>query len=307
MSDDVHDRRAGDGLRHPGLPRTSSPTTPTSAGAGRRPPSCSPSSSEPLRRDRRHLAAGPAHRGPAGRHRRRRSTSAAGPVRGGARPEARRAVHRGRRGRPGRRGRRATSSAWCWRRTTRVQRRPVPGRPAAAAEPHGITVPGVESWHLEPAYVDFLAGVVRERLAGCPSAPRCSSPPTRCPSACSSRRPVPRPAAASAPAVAERVGLAPWSELGHRVAVRRRTPEPWRAPTSSRSSRPGRHRAGRRRAGVPQGFVADHLEVLYDLDIEAKARAEQRGLAFGRTPCVNDDPAVLAALAGRVLAMGRSG
>ena len=49
------------------------------------------------------------------------------------------------------------------------------------------------------------------------------------------------------------------------------------------------------------GFVADHLEVLYDLDIEARGRADGRGLAFARTACVNDDPAVMAALAGLVV------
>ncbi len=50
------------------------------------------------------------------------------------------------------------------------------------------------------------------------------------------------------------------------------------------------------------GFVADHLEVLYDLDIEAADRAAQVGLAFDRTACVNDDPAIMAALAERVIA-----
>jgi ferrochelatase len=50
------------------------------------------------------------------------------------------------------------------------------------------------------------------------------------------------------------------------------------------------------------GFVADHLEVLYDLDIEAAARAAAAGLPFARTACVNDDPTVMAALAARVVA-----
>ena len=50
------------------------------------------------------------------------------------------------------------------------------------------------------------------------------------------------------------------------------------------------------------GFVADHLEVLYDLDIEAAQRAELRGLAFDRTACVNDDPTIMEALAARVIA-----
>ena len=49
------------------------------------------------------------------------------------------------------------------------------------------------------------------------------------------------------------------------------------------------------------GFVSDHLEVLYDLDIEARRRADAAGLRFDRTRCVNDDPAVMAALADRIL------
>ena len=45
------------------------------------------------------------------------------------------------------------------------------------------------------------------------------------------------------------------------------------------------------------GFVADHLEILYDLDIEARAVAEGVGLAFARTEMPNDDPVFLAVLA----------
>lgn len=53
------------------------------------------------------------------------------------------------------------------------------------------------------------------------------------------------------------------------------------------------------------GFVADHLEVLYDLDIEAARHAAGRGLAFARTSCVNDDSAVIGALAHRVVDLDR--
>jgi ferrochelatase len=52
----------------------------------------------------------------------------------------------------------------------------------------------------------------------------------------------------------------------------------------------------------PQGFVSDHLEVVYDLDIEAAAVAEEVGLAFARTRVLNDDPVVLGELADRILA-----
>jgi ferrochelatase len=52
----------------------------------------------------------------------------------------------------------------------------------------------------------------------------------------------------------------------------------------------------------PQGFVSDHLEVLYDLDVDAARVAAEAGLAFARTTSINDDPAVMAALADRVRA-----
>jgi ferrochelatase len=45
------------------------------------------------------------------------------------------------------------------------------------------------------------------------------------------------------------------------------------------------------------GFVSDHLEVLYDLDVEARAAADAIGLAFTRTPSPNADPGFCATLA----------
>ncbi len=48
---------------------------------------------------------------------------------------------------------------------------------------------------------------------------------------------------------------------------------------------------------APIGFVADHVEVLYDLDIQAREAAERLGLPFARVPSLNDDPTFIAALA----------
>ena len=45
------------------------------------------------------------------------------------------------------------------------------------------------------------------------------------------------------------------------------------------------------------GFVSDHLEVLYDLGIEAKERASELGLEFRVAECINEDPDVMGALA----------
>ena len=83
-----------------------------------------------------------------------------------------------------------------------------------------------------------------------------------------------------------------------------RTPEPWIGPdileVIEELGDGGQH------GGVivsAVGFVADHLEVLFDLDIEASQRAKQVGLAFDRTACVNDEPSIMAALARRVAAL----
>lgn len=48
---------------------------------------------------------------------------------------------------------------------------------------------------------------------------------------------------------------------------------------------------------APIGFVCDHVEVLYDLDYEANARAQELGLAFYRVPTVNDHPLFIEMLA----------
>jgi ferrochelatase len=51
---------------------------------------------------------------------------------------------------------------------------------------------------------------------------------------------------------------------------------------------------------APVGFVSDHLEILWDLEIEAREKAAELGLGFERMPSMNDDPAFVAALAGVV-------
>lgn len=46
----------------------------------------------------------------------------------------------------------------------------------------------------------------------------------------------------------------------------------------------------------PIGFIADHLETLYDLDIALKSWADNKGIAISRTPCLNDAPALIEVL-----------
>jgi ferrochelatase len=48
------------------------------------------------------------------------------------------------------------------------------------------------------------------------------------------------------------------------------------------------------------GFVSDHLEILWDIDVEAREKAGELGLELARTESLNDDPLFIRALAGLV-------
>ena len=165
-----------------------------------------------------------------------------------------------------------------------------------------VPVAAVESWHLEPAYLDFLAGAVQEGLTDLPSRTTVLFTAHSLPERALVGDPYPEQLRASAEAVAERVGLdaSRWSLAWQSAG---RTPDPWRGPDVLEVIR--EIAASNAADGVlacPQGFVSDHLEVLYDLDVEAAGVAADVGVAFGRTRVLNDDPTVLGALADRVLA-----
>ena len=56
---------------------------------------------------------------------------------------------------------------------------------------------------------------------------------------------------------------------------------------------------------TPIGFLCDHVEVLYDLDVEARELAAARGLTMHRAAAVNAHPAFIAMLADLVRSTGR--
>lgn len=76
-----------------------------------------------------------------------------------------------------------------------------------------------------------------------------------------------------------------------------RTEDPWWGPPIEAVIEE-RATAGRAAVVVcSAGFVADHLEILYDLDIEAREMAERAGMRFERTRMPNAEPGYLEALA----------
>ena len=145
-------------------------------------------------------------------------------------------------------------------------------RAAKAAAEVGLPVSTLESWHLLPAYVGFLQRAVTDALAQVPAGSTvlftAHSLPERI---LGTGDPYPQQLRETAAAVASATGLADWS-VGWQSAGR--TPEPWLGPDVLEVVRA---KAAEGAAGLVVcacGFVADHLEVAYDLDLEAAALAE---------------------------------
>lgn len=161
----------------------------------------------------------------------------------------------------------------------------------------------VEPWHVHPALVELLAARVAAARRLVPDGAvvtfTAHSLPDR---VVQEGDRYPDLLGETAAAVAEAAGL-----TGHRVAFQSggRTAGPWLGPDIGEVID---ELAAAGAPGIvvcPAGFVSDHLEVLYDLDIAARGRAEGHGLAFARTTSLDDDPAfvdLLATLARRAVA-----
>jgi protoporphyrin/coproporphyrin ferrochelatase len=99
--------------------------------------------------------------------------------------------------------------------------------------------------------------------------------------------------AATARGVADRCGLGSYA-LAYQSAGR--TPDPWIGPDLSELVRV-RAREGRRRfLAVPIGFVCDHTEILFDIDVQAATAARDCGATLRRTESLNTSPTFVAML-----------
>ncbi|HYR63452.1 MAG TPA: ferrochelatase [Actinomycetota bacterium] len=79
------------------------------------------------------------------------------------------------------------------------------------------------------------------------------------------------------------------------------TGEPWLGPDVLTSLETFAAAGGTRAVVAPIGFVADHLEVLFDIDVECVDQAAELGIELRRTASPNDDPRFIQVLAGVVL------
>jgi len=156
----------------------------------------------------------------------------------------------------------------------------------------------VESWHDQPRLIEALAGATAEALARFPRSARrphvfftAHSLPARI---AHGGDPYAREVAATAALVAERLGLSD-CDVAYQSAGR--TAEVWIGPELGAELRRVAETGVREVVVCPVGFVADHLEVLYDVDIEAQRIARDLGIGLERARSMNDDPIFVAGLA----------
>jgi ferrochelatase len=147
----------------------------------------------------------------------------------------------------------------------------------------------VDSWHLEPGFVELLADRVRGTEAHVVFTAH--SLPSRI---LEEGDPYHDQLLETSRAVARSAGLRDWS-MSYQSASP--TGEPWLGPDILE------HLGDLHAGGVddvllcPVGFVADHLEIRWDLDTQAQEKADELGMRLSRIEMPNADPAFVATLA----------
>jgi ferrochelatase len=163
---------------------------------------------------------------------------------------------------------------------------------AAAALPSGVTLDPVRSFHAHPLLLEAFAERVREAQPGADETIvfTAHSLPAQAIQAGDSYV---REVAGTAEGVAglTRIGspLLAYQSAG-------RTPEPWIGPDIGDFIKDHAARGARRFLIVPIGFVCDHTEILFDIDIQAKTTAESVGASLRRTASLNTSPTFIRAL-----------
>jgi len=150
----------------------------------------------------------------------------------------------------------------------------------------------VESWHEEPGFVELLADRIRGTEAHVVFTAH--SLPARI---LDEGDPYQEQLLETSRLVAERAGIRDWTFSFQSESP---TGEPWLGPDIL-DHLDDLHAQGVRAVLVcPVGFVADHLEIRWDLDTEAKDKARELGMTLERIEMPNDDPAFISMLAGIV-------
>ena len=173
---------------------------------------------------------------------------------------------------------------------------------AAAREKVGAGAPEVayaRPWAEHPRFIDAMVARAADALADVPAPKRADAlvifTAHSVPVAMASGSPYARQLESAALVIAGRLGHARWQ-----LAYQRRSgapSDPWLEPDICDALRGVKGQGIEDVVVDPIGFVCDHVEVLYDLDVEARAVAAEVGLRFHRAQAANDHPAFIAMLA----------
>jgi ferrochelatase len=163
----------------------------------------------------------------------------------------------------------------------------------------GVDVAPIESWHLLPGYIDALVARISSALERFPAGDRpavtvvftAHSLPERI---LSWQDPYPAQLAATVERVMERLGPQP-----HRFAYQSAamTPDPWLGPDAGAVLKELAVAGSRNVLIAPIGFTCEHVEVLYDVDIEFQRAAHSLGLKLERIEMLNDASPMIHGLA----------
>ncbi len=168
-----------------------------------------------------------------------------------------------------------------------------------------IPVAQVRTWKAEPEFVDAVSGKIRDamelyypdrQLNDVVVLFTAHSLPAR---VLESGDPYREEILESVDLVATHMGL-----TNYRFAFQSQgaTADPWLGPTVEETLEQLASAGVSELLFVPIGFVCDHVEVLFDVDIEHRAQAEQLGIRLERTEMLNDDPGLAKAVANAVRA-----
>jgi ferrochelatase len=160
--------------------------------------------------------------------------------------------------------------------------------------PKPLKVTFVKSWHRNPALISMWAGRIREaaRETG-PEATVVFSAHSLPERIIREGDPYRDQLLESSRLIAE---LAGWTDWSFTFQSQSKTGEPWLGPDILDHLQSLYVQGKRRFISAPIGFVSDHLEVLYDIDVEAKGWARQRGVELVRCRSPNDSAEMVAAL-----------
>lgn len=163
----------------------------------------------------------------------------------------------------------------------------------ASLGPSNLTLLDAGPWGLEPALVRAHATAIQNAVTDVAAARVVMTAHSLPTAVIRTGDPYSAQVEAAARAIEKELGVDAWLAYQSQGA----DGGDWLGPDLSATLERAKREGAKRVAVAPIGFLAEHVETLYDLDIEARAEAEALGLGWVRVPALNTDPLLIEALA----------